>query len=334
MRLRPILCVDDEPANLALMRQVLQDKYPLVFARSGAEALQATLKHLPRMILLDINMPDEDGFSVAKKLKEDPKTQSIPIIFVSTFEDEIDEAAGFSAGGVDYITKPVSPPILHARINTHLSLVKATELEKSYHAAIHMLGEAGHYNDTDTGVHIWRMGSYSNLLALASGWDRERANLLKLASPMHDTGKIGISDTLLQKPGKLTADEWIIMKTHPQIGYDILSKGDGDLFKLAAEVSLGHHEKWDGQGYPNSLSEEAIPESARIVAIADVFDALSMQRPYKEAWPLDKVMATIEASSDKHFEKRLVEIFKGILPQILELKNFWNLQEVDKLQQK
>jgi putative two-component system response regulator len=184
-----------------------------------------------------------------------------------------------------------------------------------------MLAEAGHYNDTETGEHIWRMATYSHLLALAAGWDKDNAKLLEMAAPMHDTGKIGIPDAILQKPDKLTAEEWIIMKQHSRIGYEILSKSHAPLFKLAAEIALNHHEKWDGSGYPNGLAEENIPESARIVAIADVFDALCMRRPYKEPWPLERILPKLQELAGNHLDKRLVKIFIDIMPQILESQN-------------
>lgn len=319
-----ILCVDDDPINLGLLRNSLQGDYKLIFARNGAEALVAVLKHTPCLILLDVQMPDITGFEVARQLKSDPKTEHIPIIFVTALFDEDDEQAGFDVGGVDYITKPISPCVVRARVRTHLSLVRATQLEASYRDAIYMLGEAGHYNDNDTGVHIWRMAAYSHALALAVGWDKERAKLLKMAAPMHDTGKIGTPDTILQKPDKLNTEEWEIMKQHSRIGYEILSKSTAPLFKLAAEVALNHHEKWDGSGYPNGLAGEAIPESARIVAIADVFDALCMRRPYKEPWSMERILPTLEELAGNHLDQRFVTVFIDIMPQIVELKTEWN----------
>lgn len=328
---RPILCVDDEPNNLALIRQVLQDEYRLVFARNGVEALQAAAKHLPSLILLDVDMPDIDGYTVATTLKADPKTEHTPIIFVTSLDKEVDEREGFASGGVDYIAKPVSPYILRARVRTHLSLVRASALNRSYRDAIQMLGMAGHYNDTDTGTHIWRMAAYARALAVAVGWDQERAALLEQAAPMHDTGKIGIPDAILKKPAKLDEDEWKIMKTHPRIGYEILSKSEAPLFKLAAEVSLYHHERWDGGGYPNGLAREDIPESARIVAVADVFDALTTRRPYKEPWPLDRAMEALEAAAGSHLDARLVSAFRSILPNILAIKEYWDEQAQDQM---
>ncbi|MGR8930195.1 MAG: response regulator [Gammaproteobacteria bacterium] len=323
----PILCVDDEPSNLGILRVALNGHYSLVFARSGAETLDAVAKHKPSLILLDVQMPDMDGYEVCRRLKSQAETEHIPIIFVTGMRHEVDEKAGFDVGAVDYITKPVSVPIVQARVRTHLSLVRVDELEKSYQDAIHMLGIAGHYNDTDTGVHIWRMAAYSRAIAEAMGWEQERCRLLELAAPMHDTGKIGIPDSVLKKPGKLDADEWTIMKTHANLGYGILKQSHAPLFQLAAEVALGHHEKWDGSGYPQNLSGADIPESARIVAIADVFDALSMKRPYKEPWPLERIMAHLNENRGSHFDCHLLEAFLDIMPQILDIRATWDERE-------
>jgi PAS domain S-box-containing protein len=202
--------------------------------------------------------------------------------------------------------------------------VQASRLEQSYRDAITMLGAAGHYNDTDTGVHIWRMAAYARRLAEACGWQQDDCRILETAAPMHDTGKIGIPSDILRKPAKLDAEEWEVMKTHTRIGYDILCQGKGPVFSMAAEVALRHHEKWDGSGYPDGLSGEAIPESARIVALADVFDALTMKRPYKDPWPPQRAMETIRESSGSHFEPRLVRHFEAILPDILAIKIHWD----------
>lgn len=327
MNRKPILCVDDEPCNLGLIRSILQGDYKLVFARSGTEALQAVSKHDPALILLDVEMPGLSGIEVARHLKASATTEHIPIIFVTGLSDEVDEQAGFDAGGVDYITKPVSSPILCARVRTHLSLVRAASLEESHRAAIYMLGEAGHFNDTDTGVHIWRMAAYSRILALAVGWNEEQASLLELAAPMHDMGKIGIPDAILRKPAALDSEEWAIMKTHCRIGYDILRQSKATVFRLAAEIALRHHERWDGSGYPDGLAGDNIPESARIVAVADVFDALTMRRPYKDAWPLDRVLVTLAESAGNHLDAMLVNTFRDILPAVLDIKAQWDARE-------
>jgi putative two-component system response regulator len=329
MSIGPLLVVDDEPQNLATLRQILTPDYKMVFARNGGDAIAAAKKHMPSLILLDVQMPDMDGYAVCRALKADPETEHIPVIFVTSMADECDETAGFSAGAVDYLIKPVSPPIVRARVKNHLSLVRVTRLEQSYRNSIFMLGTAGHYNDTDTGVHIWRMAAYARAFAAASGWNAEDCDALELAAPMHDTGKIGIGESILRKPGPLTAEEWVIMKTHTQIGHNILSKSNAPVFQLAADVALHHHEKWDGSGYPDGLVGKNIPEPAHIVALADVFDALTMKRPYKEAWPLDRVVTTIQESAGHHFNPRLVEIFESILPQILEIKAAWDAHEAE-----
>jgi putative two-component system response regulator len=322
-----VLVVDDEPSNLAAMGQILAPDYRLAFARGGVEALDATAKCHPALILLDIQMPDMDGYQVCRALKGDPATAAIPVIFVTTRAEVGDETAGFAAGAVDYIVKPPSAPIVRARVATHLSLVQASRLEQSYRDALTMLGLAGHYNDTDTGVHIWRMAAYARALALAAGWSSSAAAELELAAPMHDTGKIGIPGSILRKPGKLDAAEWEIMKRHTCIGHEILSRSDAPVFRLAAEIALRHHERWDGTGYPDGLVGEAIPESARIVAIADVFDALTMKRPYKEAWPVDQTVAFMRQGSGAHFDPHLFECFDAIQPELLRIKAEWDARE-------
>src|SRR5574343_232693 len=227
---RPILIVDDEPANLAVMRQMLKDHYTLVFARNGQEALDAVQKHHPCLILLDIQMPIMDGYEACRRLKSDPETESIPVIFVTSLSELGNEEAGFAAGCVEYLTKPLSAGIVRARVSTHLTLVRASLLEKSHRDAIFMLGEAAHYNDTDTGVHIWRMAAYSRALAKELGWSEANCDLMEMAAAMHDTGKIGLPDSVLRKPDKLDAEEWRIMQTHTRIGYEILSKSEAPLF--------------------------------------------------------------------------------------------------------
>ena len=327
MHVGPILIVDDEPQNLAVLEHILSPHHLLVFARDGDEALLAVQKHRPSLILLDIEMPGMNGYAVCRALKANPATENIPVIFISGKSSEGDEATGFEVGAVDYIVKPVSPAIVLARVRTHLSLVRASHLEKSYHDAIHMLGEAGHFNDNDTGVHIWRMAAYASALAQACGLAPELCQQIELAASMHDTGKIGISNAILKKPGKLDAAEWLEMKTHPRIGHDILAKSDAPLFVLAAEIALRHHERWDGTGYPDGLAGAAIPLSARIVAMADVFDAMVTKRPYKQPWPIDQVMTTLRDSAGSHFEPRLVQVFESILPRILAIKAVWDSKE-------
>ncbi len=320
-----LLIVDDEPQNLAVMRQILSQDYRLVFARNGVDALAATHKHQPALILLDIQMPDMSGYEVCRALKADPATEGIPVIFVTSMSDVGNEAEGFANGAVDYIVKPVYPAIVLARVRAQLSLVRATRLEQSYRDAISMLGEAAHFNDTDTGAHIWRMAAYAAALARASGWSADDCQLLEMAAPMHDTGKLGVPQSILQKPGPLDVDEWKTMKTHPQVGHDILARSDSPVFRMAALIALQHHEKWDGSGYPAGLQRDAIAEAARIVAIADVFDALTMKRPYKESWPIEQVLSTIQSGRGSHFDPQLTDLFMSILPEIERIKAHWAL---------
>lgn len=323
MQPQTILVVDDESINLAIMRNILEQDYRLIFAKNGVDTLSSIAKHKPAMVLLDVDLPDMSGYDLCRQIKQLDVTQDIQVIFITGHTDMAHETAGFDAGGVDYICKPVSPAVVRARVSSHLSLVRAAALERSYREAILMLGHAGHYNDTDTGAHIWRMAAYAGALARGLGWDEASSARLELAAPMHDTGKLGIPHTILRKAGALDEEEWRIMKMHSQFGYDILSKSDAPVFQLAAEVALHHHEKWDGSGYPAGLKGEDIPESARIVALADVFDALSMKRPYKDPWPIEKILAHIRSSSGTHFDPRLIDVFEKVLPELLEIHSRW-----------
>ncbi|WMN61419.1 two-component system response regulator [Pseudoalteromonas xiamenensis] len=315
-----ILVVDDEPANLRVLKQILQDDYRLSFAKSGEEALRLVNNSKPDLILLDIMMPDMTGLEVCKALKSTLPTQTIPVIFVTALNEESDEAQGLELGAVDYITKPVSAAIVRARVKTHLSLVQADTLKETRLQIIQRLGRAAEYKDNETGMHVMRMSYYSQALARAYGLCETHAELLLHAAPMHDIGKIGIPDNILLKPGKLTDEEFEIMKSHPQIGADILGEDDSDILKMAKTVALTHHEKWDGSGYPNGLAGDAIPIEGRIVALADVFDALTSERPYKKAWTIDEALTFIRDQSGRHFDPKLVVLFDKVLAEILEIK--------------
>ena len=318
-----ILVVDDEPANLQVLRTILQDDYHLQFARDGEKALEIVSASPPDLILLDVMMPGVSGMDVCRQLKAQADTRHIPVIFVTALADTDDEAIGFEVGAVDYITKPVSPAVVKARVKTHLSLVRVDELEKTRLQIIHKLGKAAEFKDNETGMHVVRMSYYAHELSLAAGYGKEFADALLTAAPMHDIGKIGIPDAILQKPGKLDADEWKIMRRHSEIGAEILGENDGALLKLAAIISRHHHEKWDGSGYPEGLAGDAIPLAARIVAIADVFDALTSVRPYKEAWSFEKAMALIESEAGKQFDPVLVEKMLRIQDVFREIQKKW-----------
>lgn len=318
-----LLVVDDEATNLSVMRQILKDNYRLVFAKNGDKALELAREEHPDLILLDVMMPDTSGYDVCAQLKQDKTTAEIPVIFVTALTETADEARGFAVGGVDYITKPVSAPIVRARVATHLSLVRADELKQSRLEIVQRLGLAAEYKDNETGLHVIRMSHYSALMARALGFDEEAIEELLHASPMHDVGKIGIPDNILQKPGKLTPEEWEIMQEHPVIGARIIGNHTKGLLRMAYDIALTHHEKWDGSGYPQGLAGEEIPLVGRIVAIADVFDALTTERPYKKAWPVNEAVAYIREQSGKHFDPALVEVFLSQLPEILKVKERW-----------
>jgi len=318
-----LLVVDDEPINLKLLKQVLQQDYRLSFAKNGIDAIELASRELPDLILLDVMMPEMTGFEVCQRLKSAPNTQNIPVIFVTALRDEVDETQGFESGAVDYITKPITPAIVKARVRTHLSLVRAEELKRTHLELIQRLGRAAEYKDNETGMHVMRMSHTSKILALALGFNEDFADKLLQAAPMHDIGKIGIPDHILLKPGRLDDEEMRIMQQHPMIGAEILANTKSDLIQLAHSVALHHHEKWDGSGYPNKLKGEEIPIEGRIVAVADVFDALTSKRPYKEAWPVEKALDLIKEQSGKHFDPDVVQALLRELGQVLTTVAKW-----------
>ncbi len=338
-----VLVVDDNPENISILHEILKDDYKVKAATSGEKAIViAKTTPQPDIILLDIMMPEMDGYAVCRELKSDEQTTKIPVVFVTAMTESDDEAMGFKVGAVDYITKPISPSIVQSRVKTHLAIAnqqrtcektvseQLASIRKGQEDAIYMLGHAGHYNDDDTGVHIWRMASYAKALAKALHWSVEKQDTLLLAAPMHDTGKIGIPDYILKKPGKLNDDEWAIMREHTTIGHKILSLSDAPVFTLAADIALNHHERYDGSGYPNKLKGEDIPQAARIVALADVFDALTMVRPYKDAWEINQAMDYI-LDSKGHFDPVLCEIFHSIKDEIVNIKAEWDKKAKDNL---
>ncbi|PPU75342.1 MULTISPECIES: HD-GYP domain-containing protein [Xanthomonas] len=324
MSSRPLLCVDDESSNLATLRQLLRDDFSLVFAKSGSEALEAVGRHAPALILLDVELPDMDGYTVARTLKQQAASSAIPILFVTSRNGTHDAQAGLDAGAADYVSKPYSPALLKARIGTQLKLAESLLLAQRYHDAIHLLGTAGQGQDVDTGAHIWRMALYARVVAEAAGWSPERAQLLQDAAPLHDAGKIAVPGSILLKSDTLDEHERSVVRRHPQVGHDLLRHGRGPVFQLAAEIALHHHECWDGSGYPQGLAGEAIPESARIVAVADVFDALCGRRAYKAPWMMDDAVRKLDSMSGKQLEPRLVEQFHVALPRIVQIKDAWD----------
>ncbi len=328
-----ILIVDDEATNLRIMKKLLANTFTLFYAKTGEDALTIAFKEKPHLILLDIVMPGMDGLEACRRLKADPRTEKTPVIFVTARNEIDDETHGFAAGGVDYITKPVSRAILSARINTHLALydqnrsleekvkLQTAEINSTRLEIIQRLGRAAEYKDNETGHHIMRISHYCRLLAEKYGLDQDTCELIFQASPMHDIGKIGIPDHILLKPGKLSPAEWKVMQSHTEIGAEIIGHHASRLLQYARIIALSHHEKWDGTGYPKALSGEDIPLLGRIVAISDVYDALITERVYKKAWPVKKAVAYIQEQAGAHFDPRLVDCFMAQLSEIKQIKS-------------
>ena len=337
-----ILFVDDDARNLEIARGILERRgFANVTTESNPLAVFDT--HLVEqgrvfdLILLDLMMPELDGFGVMARLCSFENTA--PIIVLTALDDTDSRHRAFAAGARDYLTKPFTAEEMHARVHNlllaHLSQQKLSQenialdeavrqrtedLERSKLEALKLLGRAAEYRDNETGLHVVRMAKFSQIIAIAAVMDNNKAEQLLHAAPMHDIGKIGIPDSILLKPGRLDEKEWEVMKTHATIGAEILQQGDSDVLRLAAEIAITHHEKWDGSGYPHGLVGEAIPLSGRIIAIADVFDALTSERPYKKVWPIEKAVELIQSEEGKHFDPRLVKLFLTVLPEIIEIR--------------
>jgi putative two-component system response regulator len=337
-----VLVVDDTPQNLNLISELLAHRYKVRVAPSGARALQIARSTPPDMILLDVVMPDPDGHEVCRQLKADAATRDIPVIFLTSRHDMEDEARGFALGAVDYIAKPVVPPLLLARVHTHLTLKVATDFlrDKSSYleeevarrtqevhdvqdVTILTLASLAEARDNDTGNHILRTQRYVRLLATAlrdhpactTHLDEQTIVWLYKSAPLHDIGKVGIPDAILLKPGKLTPEEFEVMKTHTTLGRDAIAMAEQRLGKtvpflrIAKEIAYSHQEKWDGSGYPQGLVGEAIPLSARLMAVADVYDALISKRVYKGAMTHAEAVAIVVAGRGQHFDPVVVDVF-------------------------
>lgn len=336
-----ILIVDDQPANVTLIEKMLDiDGYINVIATTDPTQVESIyLEQNSDLVLLDLNMPVMDGYQVLAKIREvDPDYP--PIIVLTAQSDRESRIKALDLGARDFLAKPFDRVELMTRIRNMLEVRVMTsaiknqnkildemvkertkELNNTRLEVIRRLGRAAEYRDDMTGYHIIRMSRYSQLLALAAGMNEEEAEVLLNASPMHDIGKIGIPDSILLKPGKLDSEEWAIMQKHVDIGVEILSGSDSELMDMAAEIAQNHHEKWDGTGYPRALEGENIPLTGRIVAVADVFDALTTERSYKEAWSVEKAVEFLKEQSGKHFDPHLVSLFLEILPDILNIRN-------------
>ena len=328
-----VLIVDDTPLNISLLIAALKDDYIIRVATRGAQAIDICLSMPVDIILLDVMMPEMDGFETCRRLKENPKFSSIPVIFVTARGEIEDESLGFACGAVDYITKPIRAAIVRARVKTHLALhdqnhalsclvqERTDELDKSRLEILHRLGSAGEYRDNETGLHVVRVCHYSRIIAQALGLPEHEAELLYNTAALHDTGKIGIPDSILLKPGKLDDEEWKIMKTHCAIGHEIIGANQNSLLKSAATIALTHHERWDGSGYPKGLKGSEIPLCGRIVSVVDMFDALTSVRPYKSAWSVGEAVTEVELCSGGHFDPQIVDAFMLKIPELTAVQH-------------
>jgi putative two-component system response regulator len=329
-----ILIADDVPENIELLAAILEESYDIKVASNGDKAIKIVYSEdPPDLILLDVMMPGLSGHEVCRRLKANPDRRKIPVIFVTAMSTVEDERLGLDIGAVDYITKPFSLPVVQARVRTHLALYdQARELERmvdqrtrdllvSRQQIIRRLGRAAEFKDNETGNHVIRMAHYSQLIASAIGLGSSAQEILLQTAPMHDIGKIGIPDSVLLKPGKLDATEWALMKQHPLMGADIIGMHDDELLRTARQIALTHHERWDGSGYPGGLKGEAIPLMGRIVAVADVFDALISVRPYKAAFSTEDAVKYLINEKGRHFDPALIPAFEKVLPDILKIKD-------------
>ena len=330
-----ILIVDDAPVNVCILYGLLSGDHCIKVADSGASALElAADDPRPDLILLDVMMPGMDGYEVCRRLKEKEITRDIPVIFITTMAEEDDEARGLDLGAVDYIVKPFRPRLVQARVHNHLMFKRqrdtladtvrerTKELYATRAATIESLASLVETRDLETGGHIRRTQRYVRILAESLRESRpekwslsdETVELLYSSAPLHDIGKVGIPDTILLKPGKFTPEEFELMKKHTLYGYKTLisaekNLGESGFLRLGAEIALTHHEKWDGSGYPSGLAGEAIPLSGRLMALADVYDALVSKRVYKSPIIHSRTMEIIKADSGRHFDPLVVEAF-------------------------
>jgi putative two-component system response regulator len=338
-----ILIVDDAAENLLVLSDLLRPQYKVLAATNGEGCLRVAHGPLrPELILLDVMMPGMDGYEVLTRLRDDPLTADIPVIFLTALATIGDEERGLRLGAADYITKPISPAIVLARVRTQLQVKQAADLLKNQNislereiarrmaendltqqVSIRALAHLAETRDPETGNHILRTQAYVQHLAqtlrrhprFAAMLNDQYINLLGRSAPLHDIGKVGIPDHILLKPGKLNAEEWAIMQTHAQLGSEAIERAEADIempldfLSLAKEIARWHHEKWDGSGYPDGLSGEAIPLSARLMALADVFDALISPRVYKPPMSFAEARSIIHEGRGKHFDPDIVDAF-------------------------
>jgi putative two-component system response regulator len=349
-----LLIVDDLPENLSVLGELLSGAhYRVRAANSGLSALRLAAQHpAPDLILLDVMMPGMDGFEVVGRLRADPATRDIPVIFLTALSEADDEQRGLELGAVDYVTKPIKPAVVLARVRTQLEAKRGRELLRDQNAfletevlrrrsesdlvqavSIRALTHLAETRDLETGSHILRTQGYVRVLAtrlrehprFSATLSDRYIDLLVRSAPLHDIGKVGIPDTILQKPGPLDPGEWEIMKTHARLGAEALELAERDLQQtagflvLAKEIARGHHERWDGGGYPDGLAGDAIPLSARLMALADVFDALISRRVYKAAMPAGKARDIIAAGRGTQFDPDVTDAFLAEFPAFVAI---------------
>ena len=334
-----ILIVDDDARNRKVLEALLvPEGYSVQMATNGAECLEKVAETKPDLVLLDVVMPEMDGIEACRRLRENPETFDIPVVFTTALADLDSRIRGKEAGADDFLTKPIDATELMARTRNLLQVKeyhdhvkrdkelleerveqRTVQLREANEETLLRLSMAAEYKDDDTGVHLLRMSGYTELVARGVGFDEPRVQLLRQASVTHDIGKVGIPDSILMKPGKLDEEEWVVMRTHAEIGAHILSGSHVELLQMSERVALSHHEKWNGQGYPRSLAEGDIPIEGRIVAIADVFDALTSRRPYKEPFGIDESVDIIRQERGQHFDPAVVAAFESRLPEVTAL---------------
>ena len=332
-----ILIVEDDPTSSSLIREILKDsgfKHLRVISNANKLA-DMYVQYRPDLLILDLNLPGIDGFEAMRRLKAQDPNDYLPILVISSDVDDHVHLRALAAGAKDFLSKPydrskvilrsrnlIEVRLLHQEIKNknrdleEIVAARTKELRDSRIDVIRRLGFAAEYRDTETGQHILRMSRYAAVLAAAMGMSQEDVDLVLTTSPLHDVGKIAIPDRILLKPGPLSADEWEIMKTHDQVGAQLLSGGDSAFLQMAESIARYHHERWDGKGYPGGLKGEEIPLVGRIAAVCDVFDALTSERPYKKPWPFDEAVREIKRLKGAAFDPEVVDTFISILPQI------------------
>jgi len=336
-----ILVIDDEIINLEIIEELLSSHgyQQLHLFSNPEEGIDFYQQNPPDLVLLDINMPVLSGFDVLQRFTDINLDLMPPVIVVTALDDEKSRLRALSLGAKDFLSKPFCDEEVFLRVRNLLEMFLAHK-ENSHYACnleqivkaraqdllatqkemIERLGLIAEYRDNETAAHTIRVGHYVETIALKLGLKAKEAEMLRFSAPMHDIGKVGVPDSILLKPGKLDPDEWNIMKKHAEFGYDILKNSRSLILKNAGIIAVSHHEKWNGKGYPAGLATDQIPLYGRITAIADVFDALMMSRPYKQAWPLDKAVALINEEAGLHFDPSIVEIFNQVVDELVLIK--------------